>query len=401
MSEYVTSTLEYFGIASNEYQILHWAIALLVIIAVFYGSGLFGHKIFIPLIRAFTRKTKSLWDDILLSNDVLKNLCNLIPPIILAVLLPFIITKEHQMYIFCMKICWVYITIVGVRLVCSVMSSLYILSNEYEKMRNRTLQGVFQMLKLAAICVGLIIIISTLIDRDPVKILAGLGASAAVLMLIFKDSIMGLVAGVQLSANDMLRPGDWIAMPKYGADGNVIDVTLTTVKVQNWDNTIITIPPYLLVSDSFQNWRGMQDSGGRRIKRSIYIDMSSVAFCTDETIKKFQEKGWIGVSENIDKNQEIVNLGVFRYYLENYLRKSSLVNPNMTIMVRQLQPTPQGLPLELYFFYNGTAWIPYEHAQADIIEHVLAKLPEFGLKVFQSPSGTDLTAFGTREQTNY
>ena len=219
-------------------------------------------------------------------------------------------------------------------------------------------------------------------------LLAGLGASAAVLMLVFKDSIMGLVAGIQLSANDMLRPGDWICMPKHGADGNVIDVTLTTVKVQNWDKTIITIPPYALVSDSFQNWRGMQSCGGRRIKRSIFIDMNSIKFCDEKLLQELIKRGIIKEEEGrMDK----VNLTLFREWLENWLTNHPDVNKDMIIMVRQLQPTALGLPLELYFFFNGIMWVPYEHTQSDIFEYVFAILPLFGLKVFQSPSGTDIS----------
>ena len=259
-----------------------------------------------------------------------------------------------------------------------------------ELLKNHPLKGVYQMLKLIVICIGVIIIISTLIDKDPMNILTGLGASAAILMLVFKDTIMGLVAGVQLSANNMLRPGDWITMPKYGADGTVIEVTLTTVKVQNWDNTITTIPPYALVSDSFQNWRGMRESGGRRIKRSLNIDMTTVHFCTPQQLKNFEKRGWLEGFERTGKEE--VNLHVFRHYLERYLRHHPRVNTSLTLMVRQLQPTPQGLPIELYFFSANKDWIPYERLQAEVFDHVLAVLPQFGLKVFQSPTGTDILA---------
>jgi miniconductance mechanosensitive channel len=237
-----------------------------------------------------------------------------------------------------------------------------------------------------------LIIVGIVMDKDPTTLLTGLGASAAILMLVFKDSIMGLVAGVQLSANDMLRPGDWIELPKYGADGNVIEVTLTTVKVQNWDKTITTIPPYVLVSDSFQNWRGMFDSGGRRIKRSIYIDMNSVGFCSAEQIKDYRSKGLVKETES----ERAVNLTLFREWLEEWLHNHPSVNKDMTIMVRQLQPTPQGLPLELYFFFNGTQWVQYEHFQAEIFEYVLAIMPEFGLKAFQSPSGEDISGMSAK-----
>ncbi len=387
MSDFFISILRYFGIASDKYAVLHWLIISAVVLLVFLTAYILSNKIFIPLIKTFTKKTRSKWDDIIISANVLKNAFNLVPPVAIIALLPILIEEESYIYSILMKILVVYITIVAVKLICAVLTSLYRLSNEFEKTKNNTLQGVFQMLKIATICVGAIIIISIIIESDPLKILAGLGASAAVLMLVFKDSIMGLVAGVQLSANDMLRPGDWIEMPKYGANGNVIDVSLTTVKVQNWDKTITTIPPYALVSDSFQNWRGMVDSGGRRIKRSIFIDMNSIAFCSKSDIERYKECGWI---DKIDEEHKVVNLNVFRNYLEKYLSNHKLVNKDMTIMVRQLQPTSQGLPLELYFFYDGTAWVPYEHAQAEIFEHVFAILKEFGLKVFQSPTGKDL-----------
>ena len=275
--------------------------------------------------------------------------------------------------------------VIFVKLCCAVLTSLYQISSLSKKTKNHTMKGVFQMLKIVVICIGLIYITSIVIDKDPTNLIAGLGASAAVLMLVFKDSIMGLVAGVQLSANDMLRPGDWIIMEKYGADGMVQDVSLTTVKVQNWDKTITTIPPYALVSESFQNWRGMFDSGGRRIKRSIFIDMNSIAFCTADQIEKLKANSLFTGDEKTP-----VNLTVFREWLEMWLKNHPKVNKGMITMVRQLQPTAHGLPLELYFFFDGTAWVNYEHLQAEVFEYILAIMPQFGLKIFQSPTGNDL-----------
>ena len=222
--------------------------------------------------------------------------------------------------------------------------------------------------------------VATLLDQDATTILAGLGASAAVLMLIFKDSILGLVAGVQLSANDMLRPGDWITMPKYGANGEVMEVSLTIVKVRNFDKTITTIPPYALVSDSFQNWRGMWDAGGRRIMRSINIDLHSIRFCTDEEKNAFVAAGWLDKEK---AGEQIVNLWVFRMYVTNYLKNHPEVEKSLMTMVRQLQPTPEGLPLEIYCFTNTTVWPEYERIQAAIFDHVIAIVPQFGLRIFQ------------------
>ncbi|MBQ3243101.1 MAG: mechanosensitive ion channel [Bacteroidaceae bacterium] len=353
----------------------------------FYIINFASNRIIVPLVKKLTLKTKSNWDDILFNNIVIKDICQLIPPIALTAASPHIFSPESTTFFWVNKVLGIYIVASFVKLACSVFNSLYLLSNENKKLKNRTLKGVFQMFKIIVICIGFIIIISIIIDKNPINILTGLGAMAAVLMLVFQDTIKGLVAGVQLSANDMLRPGDWISLPKHDADGEVIEVTLTTVKVQNWDKTITTIPPYTLVSESFQNWRGMFNSGGRRIKRSINIDMNSVGFCTEDQLEKFEKNGWL---EGLPKEARIVNLTVLRNYLDKYLRNHERVNQNMTLMIRQLQPTAQGLPLELYFFSANTAWVAYEHLQADIFEHLLAMMPEFGLKVFQTPAGTDI-----------
>ncbi len=391
MKDYIASMLHDWGLSSVNQYIAKWIIIIIGIILILYTTNLFCNRLFIPLIKTLTKKTSTRWDDILLNNRVLKDFCNLIPPVVLTIIIPFIFAEGLNEYLWGIKICQIYIIAVVIKLACSIFTSLYTLTNEHKKLRNHTLQGVFQMMKLIAICIGGIIIISILIDKNPVNILAGLGASAAVLMLVFKDSIMGLVAGVQLSANDMLHPGDWVTLPKHDADGMVIDVTLTTVKIQNWDKTITTIPPYLLVSDSFQNWRGMFESGGRRIKRSIYIDMNSVTFCNKEQISKFAKNGWLKEPEA--EHERVVNLHVFRSYMDMYLRNHPGVNKEMILMVRQLQPTPQGLPVELYFFSADTQWVAYEHLQAQVFEHLIAILPEFGLRAFQSPSGRDFTDF--------
>ena len=345
-------------------------------------------KIVIPGIRRLTAKTESVWDDHLLSDDVLLDACRLIFPITVYVGVPLILQDYPAFMDFVLKICLVYITIVSVKLVCTFISSLYAISNEHEKLKNHSLKGFYQMMKLVAVCIGAIIVISTLIDKSPVAILTGLGAGTAILMLVFQDTIKGLVAGIQLMANDMLRPGDWITMPKYGADGDVIEVTLTTVKVRNWDKTIITVPPYALVNDSFQNWRGMFDIGGRRVKRSINIDMNTVRFCTPEELEHYRKQPWMEGFEAT--GVEEVNLYIFRHYLEYYLRHHPKVSQDLIMTVRQLQPTAQGMPVELYFFSADTAWLKYEHLQAEVFDHVLAMIHVFGLKIFQSPAGTDL-----------
>lgn len=361
--------------------------AVLAIFLVAFVIDRICMKAIIPVVRKVTSKTESTWDDYLLNDDVVKNACRLIIPVVAYVLIPFAL-PEGTLLDFVLKLCKVYIIVVCIKLICAVISSLYAMSDEHEKLRGHTLKGFYQMLKLVAICVGTIIIISILIGKNPLAILTGLGAGTAILMLVFQDTIKGFVAGIQLMANDMLRPGDWITMPKYGADGDVMEVTLTTVKVRNWDKTIVTVPPHALVNDSFQNWRGMFDIGGRRVKRSLNIDMNTVRFCSEREMAEFRGKPWMEGFE--ETGNEEVNLYIFRHYVEYYLRHHPKVNTDMIMTVRQLQPTAQGMPIELYFFSADTAWLKYEHLQAEVFDHVLAMLPVFGLKVFQSPTGMDI-----------
>ena len=389
MNEFVVHWLQRWGMNITAHSWIYWVVAVISIALVVCLVDVLYRRLFVPLVRKITRRTQSTWDDMLFNDTLLRDVSRLFPPILVAVFMPVAFAEGHPLLEFLLKVNTIYLVTMVAKLMCSFLSTLYELSNRQDRFRNHPLKGIYQMLKIVVICVALIIIVSVLVDKNPRNVLAALGASAAVLMLVFKDTIMGLVAGVQLSANDMLRPGDWISMPKYGADGDVLEVTLTTVKVQNWDKTITTIPPYALVSDSFQNWRGMRESGGRRVKRSVYIDMRSISFCTEEQMTEFESKGWLEGIEREDKF--VVNLHVFRNYLEGYLRHHHRVNQDMMIMVRQLQPTAQGLPLELYFFSDGTDWVPYENLQAEVFEHVFAVLPTFGLRVFQSPMGIDFS----------
>lgn len=363
-------------------------VALILLIS-YIITKLFRHLV-IPAVHKITSRTKATWDDYLFNERMMTSFCRMIPPIMFYLLLPFVFNNVPQVLDILLKGCLIYLVITTLMLVNSFLNSLYEISNEHETLRNRPLKGIYQMINLVAIGIGIILIISILIDQNAATILAGLGASAAVLMLIFKDSILGLVAGVQLSANDMLRPGDWITMPKYGADGDVLEVSLTTVKVRNFDKTITTIPPYVLVSDSFQNWRGMRETGGRRIKRSIFIDMTTVHFCSEKEKIMFASRGWIDEAQAKPETQ-VVNLYVFRNYLQNYLREHPRTHKELMIMVRQMQPTSEGLPLEIYCFSNTTVWLEYEQIQGEIFDHILAVIPEFGLRIFQRPSGNDLT----------
>lgn len=380
--------LQDWGVSSEHAE---WATRIVILMGVALISFIITfatHKFIIPVIHTLTAKTKSTWDENLLNDNVVKSFSRIISPIIWYWSLPFVIPDMPSLLSVAQKCCIVYLIVIILRFISNFLTSLYELGNEKESMRNRPLKGIYQTINLIAICIGVILIISTLIDKDATTILAGLGASAAVLMLIFKDSILGLVAGIQLSANDMMRPGDWITMAKYGADGTVIEVSLTTVKVQNFDMTITTIPPYALVSDSFQNWRGMSDSGGRRIKRSLLIDLYTIRFCTEEEVKIFMDKGWLDESD-INSGKEIVNLYVFRKYIQQYLQNNSDISKDMLQLVRQLDPTNEGLPIELYCFTSTTDWVAYESIQNEVFEHLIATLPKFGLRNFQRSSGSE------------
>ena len=380
------------------------------IVAIAFVSDFVCRQLLLRVVKRIVARTKATWDDILFEDRVLRRLCHIVPPVLIYFLLPLAFPPESGMVAFVLKLLLIYVIAVVLRFVNAFLKALHDVADQKEELQGKPLKGLMQTGQVIAFFVCIILIISILIDKSPARLLAGLGASAAILMLVFKDSIMGLVSGIQLTANDMLHVGDWISMSKYGVNGRVTEVTLNTVKVRNWDNTIVTVPPYLLISDSFQNWRPMQDSGGRRVMRSVNIDMNSVRFCTPEMLDRFRKirllKDYIDETERLiaESNEQAgvendpepvnglhqTNLGVFRAYLERYLRSLAGINQEMMLMVRQLQPTEKGLPVELYFFSKVTEWTVYEKVQADVFDHVLAVIPEFGLRVFQNPAGSDV-----------
>ena len=388
-------------------QTAGWAdqfIAFALVLVLAFAADFICRKVLLRAIARLVQKTKATWDDILFDRRVMVYLSHMVAPVVIYLLLPVAFAQTDSVTLnFIRRLCFIYIIFSFLFFINAFLKAAYTVYSAKESMRDRPLKGLLQTLQVSLWLIGIIVIVAELLGKSPYSLLAG------VLMLVFKDSIMGFVSGVQLSANDMLKVGDWITMPKYGADGTVIEVTLNTVKVRNWDNTITTIPPYLLVSDSFQNWRGMRESGGRRVKRSINIDMTSVRFCTPEMLEKYRKiqllKDYIDRTEAVVEaynaengidNEVLVNgrrqtnLGVFRAYLTAYLKSLPVVNKELNCMVRHLQPTDHGLPVELYFFSTIKDWIPYEGVQADVFDHVLAIIPEFGLRVFQSPSGADL-----------
>lgn len=367
-------------------------IILGVLILSFVLTKLFRH-VLVPLVQKITARTRVKWDDYIFNERMMMAFSRTIPPIVWYIFLPTVFDEGTMVLVILLKACLVYMVVASIMLINTFLNTLYEISNEHEVLRNRPLKGVYQMISLLAIAVGIIIIVSILIDKDATRILAGLGASAAVLMLIFKDSLLGLVAGIQLTVNDMLHPGDWITMNKYGANGYVTEVSLTTVKVQNFDKTITTIPAYALVSDSFQNWRGMHESGGRRIKRYINIDITTVHFCSEEELRSLASKG-LYYADKMEDSDGVVNLYVFRRYALDYICSRKDINQDFMRMVRVLQPTSEGLPVEIYCFTNNTEWLVYESIQGAIFDHLIAMLPAFGLRAFQRPSGADLQEHG-------
>ncbi|MDD2437419.1 MAG: mechanosensitive ion channel [Massilibacteroides sp.] len=387
-------------------------VVLLFIILGAYVIDSICNNIVLKVFTQIARKTQNVWDDLIVERKIIHKFINIVPSLFIYIMLPFAFSEETQGEVLDVlrRLCEVYIIAISVRFVYVSLGLLHEVYNRKESMKNKPVKGFVQIIQVLVIVVGVICVIAVLINKSPITLLAGLGASAAILTLVFKDTILGFIAGIQLSSNDMLRPGDWITVDKYKADGEVIDVTLYAVKVKNWDNTVTTIPPYALISDSFQNWRNMFESGGRRIKRSINIDMNSVRFCTPDMLERFRKINY--VSDYIDKKEEELkayneahnidnsilvngrrqtNLGVFRAYLLNYLKNHPGVNKDLICMVRHLQPTDKGIPVELYCFSSNRAWEIYEQLQADIFDHVLAIIPEFGLHVFQNVSGYDLS----------
>lgn len=381
--------LQKIGYTTNgEIDTYHRTIIIIAILLFSVLAYYFCKKIIIPLLQRIVAHTSARWDDHLLNTKVMHAACLLVPFVIIYLLIPVALSDSPLLLLIITKICLVAIIAVCARLVCNFISSFYVISSESEKLRKKPLKGLYQMLKIVVICIALILIFSTLLDRRPEVLLAGLGASAAVLMLVFKDSIMGLVAGVQLNVYDMLRPGDWIIMEKHGANGIVSEVSLNIIKIVNWDNSIITIPTYTLVSDSFQNWRNMRESGGRRIAEQIYINIRSIHQCTAEEIQQYQEL----TGKNPEYPTPPTNLHFFRYYLENFLLNNPEITPNPHLMVRLRPSTPQGLPVEIYCFTTNVDWIPYEHLKAEILEFAYSSLSTFGLIAFQQPAGIDIAA---------
>ncbi len=383
-------------------------IVAVIIFSLAILADLITRRIIVSGIKRIVRKSKTQIDDILIQRRVFHKLAHIIPGLLIYSTAGFIFSDYPALGDIVTRLALIYIIIVLLLSIDSFINALHQIYLTTPISKGRPINGYVQVVKIIIYFIAIILIIASLTKESPGKLLTGLGAMAAVLMLVFKDTILGFVASIQLSANKMVVPGDWIDMPSHNADGTVIDISLNTVKVQNWDKTIATVPTYALVSDSFRNWKGMEESGGRRIKRSINIDMNSVRFVDDEMAEKFKKiqllKDYVvNREEEILKYNEdnkidgsilvngrrMTNLGTFRKYVEEYLHQHPKIHNDMTFLVRQLQSDERGLPLEIYVFSNDQAWANYEAIQSDIFDHILAVIPEFDLKVFQNPSGRD------------
>ncbi len=397
------------GLNENHATIINMLFGILVIILLAYFSGIITRKLLLTSIKRIAKKTATLWDDILIEKKVFHHLSHLAPAIILYISAGFVFKDFEKTAAIIQEGLSIYMVMLSAIIIDSGLRSANAIYLTLPASKDRPIKGYIQVGQIIVYSFGVILILSIIMGEKPTTLLAGIGAMAAVLILVFRDTILGFVASIQLSANNMLRIGDWITMNKYGADGTVFEITLNTVKVQNWDKTISTIPTYALVSESYNNWRGMEESGGRRIMRSINIDMKSVKFCTPEMLEKFKKiiylKDYIEekkseieryneenkIDESIVVNgRRMTNLGTFRHYVEFYLKNHPMIHNDLTFLVRHLQPTDKGIPIQIYVFSKDQVWANYEGIQADIFDHIIAVIPEFELRIFQSPSGDDL-----------
>ncbi|WP_312701194.1 mechanosensitive ion channel domain-containing protein [Sedimentibacter sp.] len=392
-----------YGLSEAASKNLYYFIVMLVIVVTSVTVTLIINKIIMRFLTKRIENNKYQWDDVLLSNKVFQKISMIIPGIVMYNGAVFFDDRAALIS----KISIIYILLIIIITSKALINSADDIYRQFPVSKDRPIKGLLQVIEIVLYVIFGITIVSIMIDKNPIALISGIGALTAIITLVFKDSIVGFIAGIQLTWNDMLRIDDWIEMPKYGANGEVIEISLTTVKVRNFDKTITTIPTYALVSDSFINWRGMQETGARRIKRAINIDLTSIKFCNEEMLEKYKKvnflKSYIEEKEaeleaynerveNTDilvNGRNLTNVGIFRIYAQNYINNHPRIHADMTRMVRQLAPTENGLPLEVYVFVNDTTWTVYESAQSDIFDHLLAVAEFFDLRIFQSPSSFD------------
>jgi len=397
------------GFSAGAASLLSTGIILAGILLMALVATLLVKQILVRILSAWIHNNRYQWDDALIKNKVFSRLTWFVPVLIFSLSIDSFLPENTTTAILCKRIVLCFFVLVSVLSVTSLLSAINDIFRHLRKRPGATIQSYVDAAKIISWVIAAIFIASIFTGKSPWGILSILGGLTAVTMLIFKDTILGFVASIQLSATNMVRVGDWIEMPQYGADGEVIQMSINTVRVQNWDKTVTTIPTYALVSSSFKNWRGMSESGGRRIKRSLLIDTGSIRFCDTEMLERFKQFDLLrdylqekdeeieayNRSHQVDTDTAVngrrqTNIGVFRAYVKAYLAQHPNIHPNMTFLVRQLAPKEHGLPLEIYVFSNDQVWANYEAIQADIFDHLLAAAPEFALHIFQNPSSRDI-----------
>ena len=377
---YVEELIRLCGISGSAVPIVRHALLVLVAVLLAWMAGVLCRRIFVPLIHKLTSRTNNQWDEVLLNDNVLVTACRIIPAIVIWQLLPLVFYQYPAVREVLTRFTAIYIVVMSVRLFITFLTSVTQLELSRSSSVRQYINTFCGVIKILIIFLAVIVVTAILFGKNPMSLLAGLGATSAILMLVFKDTIEGLVAGIRLTSNDMVKKGDWITVPSTPADGIVEEISLTTVKVRNFDNTTVTVPPLTLVNGSFQNWRSMQRGAGRRVKRLLFVDFRSVKILTDEQKNALAVNGYFTTDE---LKGEIINVALFRTYIEKYLSSRKEVNEKMTLIVRQIEATQCGLPLEVLFFIKNDKQINYEHALADIIEHIYAYTNTFGLTIYQ------------------
>ena len=398
MIDWIHATLVEWGCSSHLANIIDEWVVLLLIILFALSIDFVLRQVVLRLVRKIVHKTSAKWDDMLFDHNVLVRMCSIVVPITIYALLPLALPSEESTSLLATiinRIVEVYIVIAFVRFFNAVIRMAFAIADTRPALHGRPIKGLMQTGQVIIIMIAIILIVAIIIDKSPVMLLTGLGASAAVLMLIFQNSILGFVAGIQLSLNKMLKVGDWISMPNHGVNGMVEEVALTTIKIRGWDNTLQTIPPYLLINEPFDNWQAMFETGGRRIKRSVNIDVMSVEFATAEfldamTQNELGKRALEGVALTSEEGATLTNLDLFMRSITNYITHHPRTNSQMISMVRQLQPSEWGLPIEIYCFSANVNWVPYENLQSEIISYIVALAPIFKLRIYQAPSGIDI-----------
>ncbi len=401
------------GLATQTSYYIILGIDILLVLLVSLLADFVARRVILGFVKSYVTRSKNTYDDVFLEKRVFQSLAHLLPAIIIWYSIPWIFDHIDFENSFFTKAIAIFMIIQVVVVVNRFLKALEFIGLRSERFEGKPISSYVQVAKITMYIMGTILVLSMIIGKSPITILTAFGAATAVILLIFRDTILGLVASIQISANDMVRLGDWVTMEKYGADGDVIEINLTTVKIRNFDKTFTTVPTYSFIADSFKNWRGMQSLGVRRIKRSLNIDISSVKFVTEEMrdrfltfsrvkdfvisrqaeIDEFNKKTGVDTSILIN-GRHMTNLGVFRKYALQYLQDNPKIDQKETVMVRQLQPTELGIPLEIYAFSSDIAWVNYENIQADIFDHLLAAAQMFELRIFQNPSGGDFQYLG-------